>query len=153
MAWIPVRTMPRFFSIWVSIFHFSYRLDESSSTTLSEDYRPSTRRTTKPRYYFQPNAGADQSVIEARFKDNQGPLPGQLLPMAIPLGKPRMDPALRLPLYIDEGELMTSCKILPNPPKVITKYWPRARGRKNIFLSGTIDQNQKYSANSCSFWQ
>ncbi|CAB4016296.1 TALPID3 -like [Paramuricea clavata] len=77
------------------------RFDESSST-LSEDYHPSTRRATKPRYYFQPDAGADQSVIEAHFKENQGPLPGQLLPMAIPLGKPRMDPALRLPLLIGE---------------------------------------------------
>ena len=85
-------------------FHFSYRLDESGSTTLSEDYRPSTRRVTKPRYYFHPNAGTDQSVIDAHFKDNPGPLPGQLLPMAIPLGKPRKDPALRLPLCIDEGK-------------------------------------------------
>lgn len=90
-------------------FTFSfYRLDESSSSTLSEDYRPPTSRAAKPRYYFQPNAGADQSVIEAHFRENQGPLPGQLLPMAIPLGKPRMDPALRLPLCIDEGRRLTS---------------------------------------------
>ena len=53
-------------------------------------------------YYFHPR------VDLPHFAPEEGriaaPLEGQLVPMAIPLGKPKTDPALRPPIVTKEGK-------------------------------------------------
>lgn len=62
--------------------------------------------TDKPKYYFQPQVAASY------FARDDGkvitPLEGQLVPMAIPLGKPKTDPALRPSIPTQESKYIST---------------------------------------------
>lgn len=62
--------------------------------------------TDKPKYYFQPQVAASY------FAPDDGkaitPLEGQLVPMAIPLGKPKTDPALRPSIPTQESKYIST---------------------------------------------
>ena len=62
--------------------------------------------TDRPKYYFQPQ------VAVSYFAPNDGkaitPLEGQLVPMAIPLGKPKTNPALRPSIPTQESKYIST---------------------------------------------
>ena len=68
-----------------------------ASKALSNPYGQTARhRDNAAQYYFHPRVDLPHFVPE----EGRGvaPMEGQLVPMAIPLGKPKTNPALRLPI-------------------------------------------------------
>jgi hypothetical protein len=60
---------------------------------------PSSQRKEKVRYYFHPDMNMSHIVPSEEGTVNlDAPVEGHLVPMAIPLGKRKTDPSLRLPL-------------------------------------------------------
>lgn len=67
---------------------------------------PIREKTEKPNreawYYFHPSIDKSQVIPSGDGRVHvHAPLEGRKMPMAIPLGKPRTDPSLRLPLPTD----------------------------------------------------
>ena len=86
--------------VTIFLYYVLFRCNDSISSTSSDDGQARDVKL-KPRYYFQPSV-VTQSTMKPHAKIIQTPLPGQLLSMAIPLGKPKTDPSLRLPVNINE---------------------------------------------------
>ena len=61
-----------------------------------------TKRKDSTQYFFHPRVDLSQVAPGEGMSRVSVPLEGQLVPMAIPLGKPKTDPALRPPIATED---------------------------------------------------
>ena len=66
--------------------------------------RQQTKRKEDTQYFFHPRVDLSQVAPGEGMSRVAVPLDGQLVPMAIPLGKPKTDPALRPPISTQDAQ-------------------------------------------------
>ena len=82
---------------------------DAAKPSTSPHVQPTTHTNADgTKYYFHPRDGLSQSHIASEEGKVAVPLEGQLVPMAIPLGKPKTDPALRPPIATQDAKHMSS---------------------------------------------